>query len=141
MDYNNEKLNIYLKTKLNHDKTSKNISYELSNIKDELKLKAILKDLKIQITDIWKQKNIINLSMPLTIRVKFKYNKLMDLDRLKDTFYRIGIIDNYTLEEFNINNSFFEIYYYGNPMRLSEELLRFGYELKNIEGHWALYSY
>ena len=140
MDYNNKKLNIYLNTMFNKNKTSKNISYELSNIKDELKLNSILKDLKIQITDIWKEENIINLSMPLTIRVKFEYNNLMDLDKLKDTFYQISIIDNYSLEEFNINNSFFKIYYYSNPKRLSTELLKFGYKLTNDQGHWVIHT-
>ena len=141
MDYNNKKLNIHLKTMFNNNKTSKNISYKLNDIKNELKLDSILKDLKIQITDIWKEVNIINLSMPLTIRVKFEYNNLMDLDKLKDTFYQIGVIDNYSLEELNIKNSFFKIYYYGNPKRLSLELLKFGYELKNDQGHWALYTH
>ena len=121
LDYNNEKLSIYLKTMFNNHKKSKNISYKLNNIKDELKLTSILKDLKTQITDIWKEENIVNLSMPLTIRIKFTYSNLVDLDKLKDAFYKIGIIDNYSLEELNINNSFFKIYYYGNPKKLSSE--------------------
>ena len=45
----------------------------------------------------------------------------------------------YFLEEFNINYSFFKIYYYGNPKRLRTELLKFGYQLNNDQGHWGLY--
>jgi len=139
MHYQNKQLNIYVKTNFNNNKTSKNITYELSDIKNELKLNDILKDLKEQITEIWKKENVINLSSPLLIKIKFQHRNLRDLDKLKNTFYKISIIDNYSLEEFNINNSFFKIYYYGNPKRLRTELLKFGYQLNNDQGHWGLY--
>ena len=54
--------------------------------------------------------------------------------------YKINIIDKYFLEEFNINNSFFKIYYYGNPKKLSNELLEFGYHLRSDQGKWAIYK-
>ena len=139
LDHRNKRLNIYLKTNFDDNEMSKNISYKLSNIKDESKLNFILKDLKIQITDIWKMVNIINLLMPLSIRVKFQHKNFLDLDKLKNIFYKISIIDNYALEEFNINHSFFKIYYFGNPKKLRTELLKYGYQLKNEQGHWELY--
>ena len=100
----------------------------------------ILKNLKLEITDLWKEQNVINLLMPLSINLKFKHSKLEDLDKLRSVLYKISIIDNYILEEFNINNSFFKIYYYGNPKRLRTELLKFGYLLKNDQGYWELYK-
>ena len=98
-----------------------------------------MKDLKIQITDIWKELNIVNLLMPLSIKVKFQYAHLLDLDKLRNTFYKISIIDNYVLEEFNISHTFFKINYFGNPKRLQTELSKFGYQLKNDQGYWELY--
>ena len=139
MDYESEKLNVHLKTNFNNNKISKNISYEIKNIKDELILNSILKDLKLRITDLWKKENLIDLLMPLSIRIKFQHAKLKDLDELRKTLYKISIIKNYTLEEFNINNSFFKIYYYGDPKKLRTELLKFGYQLKNNQGSWQLY--
>jgi len=139
MHHQNTHLNIYVKTNFNNSKTSKNITYELNDIKDELKLNDILKDLKMQITDIWKSENVIDLSSPLLIRIKFRHRNIRDLDTLKSTFYKMSIIDNYSLEEFNINNSFFKIYYYGNPKKLRTELLKFGYQLNNDQGYWGLY--
>ena len=139
MHHQNDQLNIYVKTNFNDSRMSKNITYELNDIKNELKLNYILKDLKMQITDIWKKENVIDLSIPLLIRIKFQHTNLRDLDNLKNTFYKINIIDNYSLEEFNINYSFFKIYYYGNPKRLRTELLKFGYQLNNDQGHWGLY--
>lgn len=139
MDYGKTKLNIYLKTNFNNNTTSKNISYEVKDIKDEMMLKSILKDLKLEIVDLWKEQNLINLLMPLSIKIKFKHSKLKDLDKLRKTFSKIGIIDNYTLEEFNINNSSYKIYYYGNPKKLKAELLKHKYELINNQGFWQLY--
>ena len=139
LNYQNKQLDIYLKTNFDDNEISKNISYTLSNIEDETKLNFILKDLKIQITDIWKRTNIVNLLMPLSIRVKFQHTNFLDLDKLENIFYKISIIDNYTLEEFNINHSFFKIHYFGNPKKLRAELLRFGYLLKDEQGYWELY--
>ena len=139
LDYRNKQLNIYLKTNFDGNEMSKNISYKLSNIKDESKLNFILKDLKVQITDIWKKANIVNLLMPLSIRIKFQHINFLDLDKLENTFDKISIIDNYALEEFNINHAFFKIYYFGNPKRLRTELLKFGYQLIDEQGHWELY--
>ena len=139
LDYRNKQLNIYLKTNFDGNEMSKNISYKLSNIKDESKLNFILKDLKVQITDIWKKANIVNILMPLSIRIKFKHINFLDLDKLENTFDKISIIDNYALEEFNINHAFFKIYYFGNPKRLRTELLKFGYQLIDEQGHWELY--
>ena len=138
MDYQNKKLNVHVKTNFNNNKISKNFLYEVENIEDELLLNSILKDLKFNITDLWKEENLVNLLMPLSINLKFQHSKLEDLDKLRSTLYKISIIENYTLEEFNINNSLFEIYYYGNPKKLRSELSKFGYMLMNNQGVWHL---
>ena len=139
MDYQNKKLNIHLKINFNNNKISKNISYNVKNINDEQELIFILKDLKLMITDLWKEENLINLLMPLSIKLKFQHTNIKNLDELRNTFQKIDLINNYTLEEFNINNSFFKIYYYGNPKKLRSELLKLGYQLKNDQGFWQLY--
>ena len=140
MNYDNNKLNVHIKTNFNDNKISKNISYELRDISDKNKLNFILKDLKMQVTDIWKEANIVNLLMPLSIRVKFKQKNLYDLNKLINYFYKISIIDNFELEEFNINHSFFKIYYFGNPKRLSNELSKFNYKLRDDPGYWEIYK-
>ena len=138
MDYQGVTLNIHIKTNFNNNKISKNISYEVKNINDELLLNPILKDLKLKITDLWKEENLVNLLMPLSIKIKFQHSNIKDLDKLKKTFYKINIIEDYALEQFNINNSLFKIYYYGNPKRLRSELSKFGYMLMNDQGVWHL---
>ena len=139
LDYQDKKLNIHIKTNFNNNKINKNFSYEVENITDELVLNSIAKDLKFKITDLWKEENLINLLMPLSIRLKYQHSNLKDLEKLRNIFYKISLIDSYTLEKFNIDNSFFKIYYYGNPKKLRTELLKFGYQLKNDQGYWELY--
>ena len=139
IDYQDKKLNIHVKTNFNNNKTNKNYLYEVENMNDGLVLNSIAKDLKFKITDLWKEESLINLLMPLSIRLQYQHSNLEDLDKLRNIFYKIGLIDSYILEEFNINNSFFKIYYYGNPKKLITELLKFGYQLKNDQGYWRLY--
>ena len=138
MSYEDNELNIHLKTNFNQNKISKNLNYDLNNIENEKELFEIGKNLKIKISDLWKEENIINLAMPLTINIEYKYSNLKDFDKLKNVFSKISIIDNFYLDEFNIKSSFFKIYYYGNPKKLSSELLSFGYELKDINGRWNI---
>jgi len=138
MNYENDTLNIHLKINFNDNKISKNISYELKNISDKLELNLIIKDLKLKIADVWKQQNLVNLLMPLSIQLKFAHKDIENLDKARNVFSRINIIENYSLEEFNINNSIFKIYYYGNPKKLRSELSKFGYMLMNNQGVWHL---
>ena len=139
MNYKEKILNIYLKTNFNDNQINKNILYKIDNINDELALNSALIDLKIIITDLWKEENLVNLLLPLSIRVKFEHKNLYDLDKIRKTFYKISIIDSYILEDFNINNSFFKIYYFGNPKKLKSELFKFGYLLKSDQGFWQIY--
>ncbi len=139
MNYHDNRLNIYLKTNFNNNNISKNISYEVNNINDKSILNSILLDLKLKITDLWKEENLINVLMPLSIKIKFQHTNLENLDKLRNTFYKISIIDKYILEEFNINNSYYKIYYFGNPKKLRSELSNFGYQLENNQGYWQLY--
>ena len=140
MEYKNSKLNVYLKTNFNNNKLGKFISYQLKNISDEKRLDTILKELKLKITDLWKSENIINLTAPLSIRAKFEYEHIQELSRLKNIFEKMNIIEKYSLDEFNINESYFEIYYYGNPKKLKIELSELGYHLKNDQGYWGIYK-
>ena len=77
--------------------------------------------------------------MPLSIRLKYEHKNLGELNKLKDIFYKVSIIDKYTLDEFNTISSYFKIYYYGNPKKLRTELSKFGYQLKNDQGFWQIY--
>ena len=139
MNHQNNQLNVYLKTNFNNNKISKNLFYELKDATDQPKLKFILKDLKKKITDIWRAENVINLSTPLLIGIKFQHMNLKNLNKLKNTLYEISLIENYSLEELNINNSFFKIFYYGDPKKFKTELSKFGYQLIDKQSHWEIY--
>ena len=140
-NYQNKKINIYLKMNFNNNKISKNVSYEISNINNKKKLDFILQDLKFLVTDFWKRENVISLASPLTLKIKYKYKNLKELDNFKKIFYEISIIDNYSLDEFSTNSSTIKIYYYGNPKKLKEEFVKLGYKLENKNDFWEVSKY
>ena len=139
IEFQGSKLNIHLKTNFNNNKVNKNILYKTIDINDPEKANYVIKDLKLIITDLWKEENLINLFMPLSINLKFHHSTPENLNQVRKNFKKIGIINNFILEEFNTKNSFFQIYYFGNPKKLRSELIKFGYTLKNVEGSWQLY--
>ena len=138
MYYKKNKMKVHIKSSLNEEAISKNTLYQIDNIKNENEMNIILNDLKIKIIDIWKEENFINLLMPLSIKVKFKHADIKNLNKLKKVLHEINLIENYYLEEFDVNNSFFKIYYFGNPKKLSSELLKFGYVLIDSQDSWEL---
>ncbi len=140
IEFQKNKLKVHLKTNFRDKKVNNNFYYEVKNIEDKVKLASIVKDLKIKIADIWKEENLINLLMPLSINIKFQYSNLEEIDKLKLAFNKINIINESILKEFSFNNSSFRIYYYGNPKKLKSELLKFGYTLKNDQGIWQIYT-
>jgi len=139
IDHTDKKLNIHLKINFNNNKISKNILYKINDLDNQDELNLIIKNLKLKITDIWKKENLINIALPLSIDLKFKHINLKNLDKVKNDLEKISIINNYVLKEFNINSSFFKIYYYGDPKKLKLELLKFGYQLEDAQGYWQLY--
>ena len=139
MNYDKKDLIIHIKTNFNNNESTKNISYKNINIEDETSLEPILKEIKKILIDTWKEANLINLLMPLSIQLRFLHTDLSNFEKLKNAFSRINIIDNFILEEFNINNSLFKLYYYGNPKKLKTELKKFGYNLINEQGYWELH--
>ena len=141
MDYRENKLKVHLKIKFNNSKIRKNILFEVNDINNKLELNSILEDLKLLITDIWKEQNLINLLMPLSIKIKFNHKDLNDFTKFRDTLDKINIVDNYSVDEFNINTSYYKIYYYGNPKKLRAALSELGYFLKTNQGVWQVYLY
>ena len=141
MDYENEVMKIYVKTRLEGNKISKNLLYKIENFNNKKQLNYILSDLKIKIEDIWKEINFVNLLMPLSISVKFNHSSNTNLDNFKRTLYNINIIDNYFFEKFDINSSYFKISYFGTPKRLKSELNKSGYDLKDSQGQWEIVLY
>ncbi len=138
MQIEGKKLNVYLKTNFNNNKISKNFSYVLDKTDSPSELQKILIDLKMKSIDIWKNENIVNLAIPLSIKIKYETSNLKDLDKLKNSLPKIGIVEKYSMEEFNINYVFFKIDYYGSPKKLASELLNLGYNLKNNQGNWLI---
>ena len=139
LEYNKNKLNVYLKINFNNNKISKNFFYKLGNISDVESVNLIIKDLKSKISDIWKQENLVNLLMPLSINLNYEHLNLINLEKLQKALHKIKIINKYSLTKFNTQNSLFKVYYYGNPKKLKTELLKFGYLLGNSEGFWKVY--
>ena len=139
MYYKNNKMKTHIKTSFNGNAVSKNFSYIIDDIKDDEKLNFILNDMKKKITDIWKESNYINLLMPLSITAKYKQKNIKDLDDLRNILYKISIVENFNIEEINVNYSSFKIYYFGNPKKLKTELHKFGYVLQDKQDTWELY--
>ena len=59
-------------------------------------------------------------------------------DMLEKVLNEIYVINTYSLEKFDFENSLYKINYYGDPKKLSDEFLKLKYDLKDNHGYWEL---
>ena len=97
-------------TKSKKSNSFKNI--ELNNSDD---LKKLIHSLKTIYEDFWKENNLINSSIKLSLSIKID-NKNFDLTtEFEKTLDKIDLISSYSINKFNQNFIFYEIIFNGTP--------------------------
>ena len=131
-------LKTFLKMNLNNTKVSKNMIHETFQINEKSEVNLVIDEIKTNILDSWKKINLVNFALPLSLHLHFHNRNLKDLSNLEKILIEIDIINNYAIEEFNINTTILKINYYGDPKKLYEKFSEFNYNLSDDHGYWVL---
>ena len=114
------------------------IDYDFYDLKKSDNLSKVVIDIKKNILDNWKKINSINLYEPVKLNFKFNHQNIQELEKMESVLKEINIITEYSILEHNNENTKFYIEYFGNPKRLSKELLNLDYELIDQQGTWLI---
>ena len=137
--YDENKLNIFLKTKLFNTTKVKKIDFNLDDMnKIEARSDIILK-LKNYIHELWKEENLIDISAPSYLTVNTSIQDNSSLTKIIQRIKNISLIDNYTIEEISNESVKIKIKFFGKIKNLKDGFESNGIEIKIIHNEWNLY--
>ena len=127
---------LFLKTSIQDKTISKNLKINENNLEKEEFYKEIIVQIKKELINIVKSKNLIDVRTPFFLNVKLNLNtsNLVELNlRLK----KVDSIENIYVQEFNKNYMNLKIKYLGNLDKIINQLKRENIDLKLINDQWV----
>ena len=134
INVSDENTNIYMKGKISNKNIVKNL--KLNNVinKDQ----DIIKQVKFEISEIWKSQNLINVRTPSFLNIVLDINKKDDLMNLQNTLATIDIIQNYSVVELNKDYAKIKIKYIGKIDKIKNKFDERNIEIKLSSNTWKL---
>ncbi len=129
---------IYIKSIIQGKKISKNLDLKKQNLsKDKINEKVII-EIKKELINIVKSKNLIDIRTPFFLNAKLNLNKKSNLVTLNSRINKIDSIENIYVQEFNKDYVNLRIKYLGNLEKIINQLNRENIELKLINDQWVI---
>jgi len=134
-----DKIKVFSKIKL--EKIEKNLNLVYENVdfsKEDLILKIINK-FKIELTDIWKDFNIINTSIKLSLNLVVFGNDVKKIKNFENVLKKIDDINSFSIKKFNLEKTVYQINYNTDPQKLKNNFKSFNLLIKkDTQGYWVL---
>ncbi len=125
---------IYVKNK----KIIKNNSFQNINFKNNLNLKNLIEELKILYEDFWKENNLINTSINLPLLIKVRNNDFNLSYQLEETFNKIDLISNYSINKFDKDFILYRVIFNGTPKNFINIMKDKNYNFDTQKKIWIL---
>ena len=135
----NEK-NIVFFSKVNFEGNKKNsnlVFYDV-DINNEDLIASLINEVQVQLNDIWKDFNVINTSIKLSINLILNSNEPKVISKLENTFNNIDDIRFFSIKKFSLNKTIYEIIYNTDPNKLKKQFLINGFTIVNDDGYWVV---
>jgi hypothetical protein len=110
-----KEIKILSKIIIKNEKFIKSNSFNSINLNDEIELKKFINELKIFYEDFWKEQNLINTSIKLSISIQLD-SKNYDLSsKFEETLDEIDLVGNFSIISFNKDFIVYELIFNGAP--------------------------
>ncbi len=137
--HDKKRLGVFLKTHLSGAARVKKIDFELEDINNIDARRNIILKLKHYIHELWKEENLIDISVPsyLTVNIdsEDKTSLIKIIERIKNT----SLIDTYVVERMDNQSAKIKIKFFGKIKNLKDRLEDNGIEFKILHNEWNLY--
>ena len=129
---------IYIKSIIQGKSLSKNLELKIQNFEsNESKLK-IITELKKELINLVKSKNLIDIRTPSFLNAKLDINKKSNLVELNKRIKNIDLIENIYVQNFNKNYMNLRIKYLGKLDNIISQLKKENINLKMIKDQWII---
>ena len=121
-DIKNNKEKIYIKARIQGKNISKGINFNNENLNKEKHYEKIIIELKKELINIVKSKNLIDIRTPSFLNVKLDLNQKSNLVELNSRLQNIDLIENIYVQEFNKDYMNLTIKYLGKLDKIINSL-------------------
>ena len=132
-----KKLDIFLKGRISGNNIIKNFSI-LRNNENESIYKNAIDELKIEINELWKANNLIDVRTPSFLNVTLDINQRDDLLKIQKVLNKIDLIDNYYAFELDKDQVKIKIKYLGKIDKIKSKLDENNIKLIINKNKWKL---
>ena len=132
----NEK--VYIKTKIQGKKISKNLTIKNQNLEDKKFFEKIVTEVKKEIVNLIKSENLIDIRTPSFLNVKFYLNKKNNLVELNSRIKDMELIDNIYVQEFNKDYMNLRFKYLGKLEKIINQLKNKNIILQLKNNEWII---
>jgi len=139
-DNNNYSEKIYIKTVIQGKNISRNLNFEKKNLSSNDYYEKVLVELKKELINLVKSKNLIDIRTPSFLNVKLSLNKSGSLADLDLIVKNIDLIENIYVQEFNKDYMKLRIKYLGKLDKIINQLKLQNIHLKLINDQWIIKS-
>ena len=136
--YDEKDLSVFLKTNFNNVKKFKKIEFAVKNLEDKKVREEIISKLKFSIHDLWKEQNLIDISVPSYLVVNSPIQEPGSLKKIIKKIKQIDLIANYSVEEVDKDSAKIKIKYLGKIKSLQNSLIENGFNFEISNNEWNL---
>ena len=129
---------IYLKTIIQDKLISKNLTFKKNNLETENLNKKVIFEIKEEVTNLIKSRNLIDIRIPSFLNVKLNLEKENNLSILESKIQNIDLIDNIFVQEFTSDYVKIRIKYLGKLEKIINELKKEDIHLESIGDQWFI---
>ena len=133
-----DKINFFSKIKFEGNKKNINQIFNKTNIEDQNSIEDIIKDAKIRFNDIWKDFNVINTSMKLSINIILNSKDHDTLFKFENALKKIDDINSFSIKKITSEKTIYEIIYNSDPKKLKKQFTENNINIFYEEGLWLV---
>tara|TARA_X000000368_G_scaffold289780_1_gene230232 strand:- start:1032 stop:2072 length:1041 start_codon:yes stop_codon:yes gene_type:complete len=138
IEVNKKNAKVFISTIIEGKKLNTNFSIDKKNLNSEDFNNKIILEIKNITRDLIKSQNLIDIRTPSFLNVKIRLNNKSNLVELNNRIEKIGLIDNFYIQELNKDYALVKIKYLGKITKIINKLKNQKIELKMKEGQWQL---
>ena len=136
--YDEKDLSVFLKTNFNNVKKFKKIEFAVKNLENKEVREEIISKLKFSIHDLWKEQNLIDISVPSYLVINAPTSKPGSLEKVIKKIKQINLITNYSIEELDKDSAKIKIKYLGKIKSLQNSFIENGFNFEILDNEWNL---
>ncbi len=136
--YDNQKLNSFLKTNLEGIRKAKKINFQSKSLDTKESRDDIIRNVKYYINELWKEENLIDISVPSYLTVNTKIQDSNTLKKIIEKIKNISLIDSYMVEKLDTDLAKIKIKFFGKVQNLQNSFIENGIEFKILHNEWNL---